>query len=394
MKWKTKYHEMDSKSKEIVNNYKKSSKCYIFGAGIIGREVVKALKHFECFEGYIDNDSKKIAEGYLGEKVYSFDEYLSLKGKGTIIIAVSEANRKIVRDQLEKSGEKYLVDFYFYDEFLNYYFPIICAYYYKKVFINLTQISLTERCTLKCRKCAHACYMVNNSAEDMKLEEAKKTMDSFFSKVDFIQEFVLIGGEPLLYKELAEVIEYLGNKYRSHIGVLSITTNGTIIPNKDIMKKCLEYDVWFRISNYSEQIPQMVSRYERLKEELEQNNITYILEKPEHLWRDYGFEYVDNGLEEIKLISVLDNCKTICREIRNNRFYYCVSARAVAENTGRNVGEEDYLDFEKLDDKYYITEILEYNLGYSEKGYLDMCRYCHGAEAYKYPIPAAEQVGG
>ena len=65
-----------------------------------------------------------------------------------------------------------------------------------------------------------------------------------------------------------------------------------------------------------------------------------------------------------------------------------------AENTGRNVGEEDYLDFEKLDDKYYITEILEYNLGYSEKGYLDMCRYCHGAEAYKYPIPAAEQVGG
>lgn len=31
-------------------------------------------------------------------------------------------------------------------------------------------------------------------------------------------------------------------------------------------------------------------------------------------------------------------------------------------------------------------------MGYSEKGYLDMCRYCHGADCYNYLIPAAQQL--
>jgi hypothetical protein len=37
-------------------------------------------------------------------------------------------------------------------------------------------------------------------------------------------------------------------------------------------------------------------------------------------------------------------------------------------------------------------ELLEFTLGYSEKGYLDMCRHCNGAKAKNYPIVAAEQV--
>ncbi len=42
----------------------------------------------------------------------------------------------------------------------------------------------------------------------------------FFSKVDYIQEFVLIGGEPLLYEKLPQVIEYIGSKYRNQINII------------------------------------------------------------------------------------------------------------------------------------------------------------------------------
>ena len=38
--------------------------------------------------------------------------------------------------------------------------------------------------------------------------------------------------------------------------------------------------------------------------------------------------------------------------------------------------------------------LLEFNLGYSEKGYLDMCHRCHGIDAVNYPIPIAEQLYG
>ena len=66
-------------------------------------------------------------------------------------------------------------------------------------------------------------------------------------------------------------------------------------------------------------------------------------------------------------------------------------ARSVSENLSKNVGESDYLDFNKLQGNNWKRELLEYLEGYSEKGYLDMCRFCHGADCYNYIIPAALQ---
>ncbi len=48
-------------------------------------------------------------------------------------------------------------------------------------------------------------------------------------------------------------------------------------------------------------------------------------------------------------------------------------ARSVADNLSVNVGKEDYLDFEKLSGDNWKRELLEFIMGYSEKGYLDMC---------------------
>ena len=107
-------------------------------------------------------------------------------------------------------------------------------------------------------------------------------------------------------------------------------------------------------------------------------------------WMDYGFETVyRNGTEE-ELIQVFDRCKTPCREIRGSRYYYCVMARSVSDNLKLNVGKEDYLELADLT-KQDKKVILEFDRGYSDKGYLDMCNRCRGAEASDYPIPAAEQ---
>ncbi len=63
--------------------------------------------------------------------------------------------------------------------------------------------------------------------------------------VDYCGEFVLIGGEPLLYKELPEVVEYIGNNYRDKIATFSITTNGTILPSAKLRSVCRENNVTF-----------------------------------------------------------------------------------------------------------------------------------------------------
>ena len=63
-------------------------------------------------------------------------------------------------------------------------------------------------------------------------------------------------------------------------------------------------------------------------------------------------------------------------------------ARSVAENMRWPIGDEDYLELKGLGDKKLF---FEYQQGYSEKGYMDLCRYCRGAEAVQFLIPAAEQ---
>ena len=154
------------------------------------------------------------------------------------------------------------------------------------------------------------------------------------------------------------------------------------------------HNVSFSISNYSVSLPRLRSSYKKLTDLLEEQAISYYLEKEEGQWRDYGFDYVNRNASENELMTVFDTCRTSCREIRENRFYFCVMARSVADNMNFNVGSEDYIDLDNLQGGGIEAkkELLEFNLGYSSKGYLDMCNYCHGADADKYPIPMAEQT--
>ncbi len=250
---------------------------------------------------------------------------------------------------------------------------------------------LTPRIQVKCKDCAHGCFAVDPQSQDIDIMTAKESADIFFSKVDYVKEFVLIGGEPFLYAYLAESIEYIGEKYRNRMSFFTITTNGTIIPKQNILELCRKYNVLIRISNYSKAVKRLEKKYEQLIDQLKESEVSYVLGDKEWKWMDYGFKTVDRKWKEDELIQVFDKCKTLCREIRGSRYYYCVMARSVSENLKFDIGKEDYLDFKDLSeaDKKII---LEFQLGYSDKGYLDMCNHCNGADAVNYPIPAAEQM--
>lgn len=395
MRWRNKGHEFDQKAQELLAIQNVGKKCYIFGAGIIGKELLITFLSYNYDVAFIDNSTDKQGTKVDEIDVISLEDYLRKKD-APIVIAASIVNTPLIKKQLEGYSLIHGVDFWLYYEFINHIFPIISTYYHNKSYVSLAQITLTERCTLKCKKCAHGCFAVDNKTSiDLTLEQVYKSADSFFAKVDFINEFVLIGGEPLLYKELMQAIIYIGEKYRSQIGIYSITTNGTIIPDKTVLNACKKYNVLIRISNYTKQIPRLKDRYAELTAILEKNGIAYVLGKEEYEWIDYGFDYVNRSGGKEELMEVFDKCKTLCREVRENKFYYCVMARSVSDNLGYHIGQDDYLDLEKLNQENYKKELLEFTLGYSEKGYLDMCRHCNGGgQNRSYPIPAAEQVEG
>lgn len=396
MKWKEKGYELDRFGNMISDRFKKCKKIYVFGAGMFGNELKLLLDKYGCFAGFIDNNVRKQETGYLGSSVLSLSEYMKNYSDSWIIIAASileEGNGRSIRNQLEDHGFENGKDFFGMSEFLGRILPVLSVYYFDKMFMQLAQICLTERCSLKCKKCAHACYAVDKNAKDMDFEMVCNSADSFFNKVNLIHEFVLIGGEPLLYKNIENIVQYIGERYRDQIAIFSITTNGTIMPWQELIDICRQYDVTFRISNYSRQLPWLERKYEALVSVLAENQIHYTLAPADAEWMDYGFEYVERIADEETLERVFDECRTPCREVRGNRLYYCVMARSVSDNLKMDIGADDYLDLSMLNNtKTDRKVLLEYTLGYSDKGYLEMCRHCHGKNASDFKIPAAEQM--
>lgn len=392
MKWTNKGHELDSRADKLIERFKLHNKIYIFGAGLLGSDLKIELEYFNCFAGYIDNDVEKQEEGMDGWAVISLLEYLERKDSGIIVITADIKNIPAISRQLEESGLHKDADYYIGQEFQRRWVPVLAAYYYDVSYTEISQISLTERCTLRCRKCAHACPNSNHMLPDLPLEEVKRSADSFFRVMDITKEFVLIGGEPLLYKQLAEAVAYIGNHYRKQMIIFSITTNGTLLPSEEVLEQCRKYKVLFRISNYAAALPRLQERYASLIALLEEWDIEYSLGKPEISWFDYGFDYVNRNDSEKELIDVFDACGTKCHEVRGNKYYFCVMARSVSDNMGLGIGSEDYLDLDGLLEDDYKKILLEFNDGYSDKGYLEMCRRCNGTEALNYLIPPAEQI--
>lgn len=391
MKWRNKGEELKNKAENILNEFKKRKEVYIFGAGILGEELRSVLENYGIFAGYIDNDKQKQKNSYNEAQVISIQDYIVAGKHKWIVVAASDQNTKNICRQLVREKLIPNVDFFILQHFMNETFPIISYYFYDKLYVDLAQISLTERCTLKCKKCAHACYNVSNESKDLELDFVKESADNFFSKFDIVKEFVLIGGEPFLYKDINAVIKYIGEKYRDKMIIFSITTNGTILPDDETVKLCTRYNITLRVSDYSCSIPRLKSNYDKLYEKFAGNRIVTWKTDNENSWFDYGFGEFDRGDETDGLIMAFDKCKTPCREIRGSKYYYCVMARSVAENLKMGIGEKDYIDLKQIENREML---LEFQMGFSDKGYLDMCRFCRGADAKDYLIPAAEQKGG
>jgi hypothetical protein len=381
-------------NKDVINKCQKiteylstGKKIALFGCGKIGTEFYEVLKKYDIFDAFVDNDENKQKNGYNDEVVWSLSEYLSKHPQVYIVITVGKEKLVEIEEELKRYGLTQERDFIFIDDFLSDIFPYVSYHLYHKLFVGLAQICVTERCTLKCKKCAHACNLVPHDKEDMLIDEVKKSADCFFSNVDIINEFVLIGGEPLLYKNLDEAIEYIGSRYRDKMIRFCITTNGTVMPGDGLLQLLKKYNMTLRVSDYSSSIPNLRKTYEALYKKLEGYSII-IQDSAIGFWFDYGFGQVNNGWDESILRKVFSTCKTPCREIRGEKYYYCVMARSVSENMGLNIGLDEYYD---LSGNVNKEELLAFEMGYIKKGYLSMCRICRGADSWNHQIPIAEQ---
>lgn len=91
--------------------------------------------------------------------------------------------------------------------------------------IKLVQWDITGNCNLNCRYCREK---RTDDLPELDIGQIKSIIDQFADiKVKMVS---IAGGEPLLFKKLAEVMDYMKGK----VGAIGLTTNGTLISQNNI----------------------------------------------------------------------------------------------------------------------------------------------------------------
>ncbi|MCR4675207.1 MAG: radical SAM protein [Lachnospiraceae bacterium] len=368
MKWNNKGHEYDG----MYENISKLTHFYLFGAGDYGRQFLRIFRDEITIDGYIDNSEKKQGTTIEGIPCFSLDNVREKRDIG-IIVTMSQIARVEPVEQLKKMGYVRNRDFFIIEEFISVYFA------YKKNEVYLSSISFLPStiCNLNCKNCLN----FNPYAKQFYMREwddLVKDVDLFFSCVDKIMLFHVSGGEPMLYKHTAELIQYIDENYGDRIGTLRTVTNGTVVPKEEMLHTLSKCNVEITVDDYREAVPRFNDRFDQLIEKLEEYHIKYYINKAES-WIDLAPDRTDySDRPEEWLINHRDLCNQSWQELRDGKLYSCNYAAyaTVAGIAGEQDLEEVYDLTTYTPDK--MKELIEFRLGYTTKGYTNFCKKCRG----------------
>ncbi|MCM1242601.1 MAG: radical SAM protein [Roseburia sp.] len=385
MRWKNKGHEYD----EVYHRLSMKKGFYLFGCGDYGKQFLKSFQDEVDIIGYIDNNPAKQAVLINGKTCIGLDKVTLNKDEG-IILTISQYDRAGAIEQLQQYGYRKDEDYFLIEEFISVYY----LYRYDRVyFLNISFLPSTA-CNLKCRHCLN----FNPFAKEFYVRDwdaLKADIDLFFANVDYIMIFHVSGGEPMLYKYTADLITYIDEKYGDRIGTLRTVTNGTIVPSDDMLTKLSHCRVEVTVDDYRDAVPQYNEQFDELIRKLEQYRIKYYINKVKS-WVDLAPEKTDySAMSEEQLIRHRSECGQTWQELRDGKLYSCNYAAyaTVAGIAGEQDLEESYDLRTHTEDKK--KELVEFRLGYTNKGYTNFCRTCRGFTAHDTDaVEPAVQVKG
>ncbi len=384
MKWLNKGHEFD----DVYANILQKKSYYLFGAGDYGRQFYSVFKDEIKITSYIDNASDKHGTYINGLMCLSLEQ-VTLASDIGIIVTMSQIARSEPIAQLQSMGLIRNKDYFIIEEFISIYH----VYKYEKVYFSSISFLPSTACNLKCRHCLN----FNPFAKHFYVREWEdliRDVDLFFSCVDHIMLFHVSGGEPMLYSRIADLIEYIDTRYGNRIGTLRTVTNGTVIPSDSIVEKLSRCSVEITVDDYRDAVPQYRQNFDRLLTKLQEHGIKHYVQRVSS-WVDLAPERTDySNFTEEELIRHRDACSQSWQELRDGRLFSCNYA-AYAEVAGIN-GEDanDSYDLRSYtSDK--AKELVEFRLGFTDKGYSSFCKKCRGFTIYnKNEVLPAGQCAG
>lgn len=371
----------------VGKEMEKIDRVYIYGCGKLGHILYEILKQY-CSELYfIDSDPSKWGDHVLSPQTFQYETPKT--GTLTVVAAAMPGCTEIEKN-LWSMGLIRHKDYFIFDEFMSKYLKVYLTYRHGISRLDILDISLTQKCNLKCKDCSILTPYIENPV-NRSLDEVLNDVDLLFSRVDFIEKIYLIGGEPLLYPEINMVCRQLKMRYKEQYGILFIATNGLVKISEKTLNTFKECGVRMQISDYSKTNAAFLERIDRFVGLLENFGIPYDRMR-EFQWVNYGFRGEDREETEIATAELFTKCGIDCRAMEKGRLYYCFPAMMVNKAMNIQQDPENIFDLRNVEEGYK-KRLLEFDMGSNERGYLKMCRRCNGSYLLnKRYIPAAEQL--
>lgn len=258
----------------------------------------------------------------------------------------------------------------------------------KKIFLKQFEIIVTNKCSLKCKKCAAGMqYLIEPTNLD--IIQILRDYDRIMDLIDWVDRIVIIGGEPFLNSYLDRVLEgmFKNTKTKEKVGAVKIITNGTVIPKHNVLEAIKKYGVTVWISDYGVQSRNVGE----LMETFRNANIDYsvlAIRRWSNVIQLNDRKSVQSKEELLKRRK--NGCITRCRTMANGKFYLCSLLKTIDCLEITPFSANDYVDLYDKNAKEQIQDMLNLN-----NPLPNACSFCSGCSEQDWNesgISAAEQV--
>jgi organic radical activating enzyme len=258
------------------------------------------------------------------------------------------------------------------------------------------QYVVTTKCTMNCRHCNTKIPYFSNAThlKPVSFDVFKEDIDTLLKSIDFIYCFGFVGGEPLLNKELANMISYALKQKK--IRNVFLATNCTILPSKELISamNAGSHKFAVQISDYRNvgNIKNFTVKYDEFKKLLIENNIKFTAphEKYGANWQSMPDIFKDNQ-DVLKVKSVYDSCfGRYCNILCDGILSQCTLAVYISRNMELTAGiENELVNIRKYKSPNELTKKM---IQFYSRPYSEFCHYCHWDDNIKYNLPAGEQL--
>lgn len=252
---------------------------------------------------------------------------------------------------------------------------------------------VTTKCTMNCKHCnTFIPYFTEKThAKPVTFEQFKKDIDTLLKAVDYIEYFGFVGGEPMIAKDLPQMIKYACTKKQLHH--IFLATNGTFLPDENMIKILKNKKVSvqlsdYRMVNFDNDIKVQFNEYKKI---ILDNKINIELGATEN--NPYFYEmpklFVDKR-EPKEMQRIFKNCwGQYCNMLCDGLLTQCTISVYMSRNMelSDEIKEELVNIREKKSSKQLRDEIIRFYA----KPYSQFCNYCHTPKEYVL-VPRGEQA--